>query len=74
MILYSIIPVDLVFSESWDRQNQPFLEMNYMGEKVQVTPLENNRYVIQRLISSSPKAYLNPRLQPGSVIDLTMNN
>jgi hypothetical protein len=72
MILYSIIPAELVFADSPDRPNQTFLEMDYRGEKVQVSPLENNRYIIQRLLSSSPKAYLDPNLQPGRVI--TMNN
>jgi hypothetical protein len=45
-----------------------YIEMEYLGEKVIVSPLTNNRYEIQRLISSSPQAYLNPEFQPGRII------
>ncbi|HPD01657.1 MAG TPA: YlzJ-like family protein, partial [Acetivibrio sp.] len=50
----------------WADQNN--LELNYLGEKVVVVPLSNNRYRIERVISTSPKAYLNPKLMPGSII------
>jgi hypothetical protein len=72
MILYSIIPAEVVF-ENFDKmsddnhQNEnKLIEMEYLGEKVQVTPLSNSKFVINRLISTSPKAYLNPKLQPGT--------
>jgi hypothetical protein len=68
MIFHSVIPLEIVMGNN-DTQNNNFIEMQYMGEMVQATPIENNRYVIARLISTSPKAYLNPKLQPGTVID-----
>ncbi len=69
MILYSIVPREIVFQNSGEENVGKYIEMDYMGEKVQVTPVGNNRYLINRIISTSPKAYLNPKLQPGQYIE-----
>lgn len=68
MILYSIIPQEVVFGGNTDSAARTMTEMDYMGERVQVSALTNNRFVIQRLISTKPQAYLNPNLQPGTII------
>ena len=68
MILYSIIPAEFVFENMEDSGIHEYLEMEYLGERVIVSPLDDNQFVIDRLISTSLKAYLNPRLQPGSII------
>ncbi len=69
MIMHSIIPNEIIFQQPDGPSGYDYREIEYMGEKVQVTPLSNNRYVIQRIISTSPKAFLNPALQPGTVIE-----
>lgn len=69
MIMHSIIPNEIIFQQPDGASGYDYREIEYMGEKVQVTPLSNNRYVIQRIISTSPKAFLNPALQPGTVIE-----
>ena len=71
MILYSIIPIDIVFSKNGPYEGKDMVEMEYMGQKIQASPLTDNQYVIVRLISTSPKAFLNPALQPGTVIRST---
>jgi len=68
MILYSVIPPEVVFSNNQDSYYNSFREIDYMGQKVQVAVLSNNEFVITRLISTFPSAYLNPKLQPGTVI------
>ena len=68
MILYSIIPDEIIFAGLFNGAESTWAEMDYMGEKVLVEPLENNQYRIQRLISTSPGAFLNPQLQPGNII------
>lgn len=72
MILYTIMPMGVIFGDSLSisegRRETDVLEMEYLGEKVQVAPLTNNEFVITRLISSSPQAFLNPNLQPGVVL------
>jgi len=64
MILYSIVPPEIVFGNfDWcENQKQNYIEVDYCGEKVVVMPLSNNRYMISRVISTSPKAFLNPKL------------
>ena len=69
MILYSIIPAEVVFNDS-NNENPVSKEINYLGEKVIAMPFENNQYKIQRIISTSPQAYLNPKLQPGAIFSL----
>jgi hypothetical protein len=68
VIIYSIIPYDIIFRD-YDKFNESkYIVMDYLGERVQVMPIANNEYVIQRLLSTWPKSYLNPRLQPGTII------
>ncbi|HEX9061611.1 MAG TPA: YlzJ-like family protein [Clostridia bacterium] len=71
MIIYSIIPNEVIFKEPEEKQNEGNLvEALYMGEKVIVAPYENNRYTIRRVISTSPKVYLDPNLQPGTIVNI----
>lgn len=69
MIHYSIIPPEYVFSTPLNEYQNKAIEIDYLGEKVEVIPLENNRYTINRIISTLPRAYLNPKLQPGTIIE-----
>ena len=69
MILYSVVPAEIVFGSNYDKDQYNFIEIEYEGEKVEVTPLSNNVYKINRVISTSPKAYLNPKLMPGNIIE-----
>lgn len=75
MILYSIIPPEVVFrnfdygpGNSDINSGRKSFITDYLNEKVEVMTLSNNQFVITRLISTSPKSYLNPKLQPGSII------
>lgn len=70
MILYSIIPVDLVFGSNNFAEGYNFVEVEYEGEKIEATPLQGSTYRVNRLISTSPKTYLNPKLMPGSIIEI----
>jgi len=72
MILYSIVPAEIVFGGA-NKVTCNYQEIEYLGEKVIVTPLSNNEYEIVRIISTSPKSYLDPRLQPGNRIKATWN-
>lgn len=72
MMLYSIVPLEIIFGEyNKDLESTDSIELSYLGEKVEVSPLTNDQYVIRRLISTSPKAFLNPMLQPGSILKKT---
>ena len=76
MILYTIVPDEAIFNydnsinNSTDAsRNTATMEIEYMGEKVEVYKNSNNKYVIGRILSTSLSAYLNPKLQPGSELD-----
>jgi hypothetical protein len=74
MIIYSIVPAEIIFQNSENiidasgNKNQ-YKEMEYLGHKIQVSKLTENTYTINRLISTSPQAFLDQRLQPGTIID-----
>ncbi len=69
MILYSIIPIESVFSKMDTNISNDIIEIEYEGEKVEVFLLSNNTYIVNRVISTSLKAYLNPKLMPGRIIE-----
>lgn len=69
VLIYSVIPIDIIMQKNDETsENATYVELEYMGEKIQAVPLQNNEYKINRLISTSPRAYLNPALQPGVII------
>lgn len=71
MILYTIVPDEIIFGEGYNNALENNLtEVEYLGEKLQVVQAVGNQYVIKRIISTSPKAFLNPRLQPGVIINI----
>jgi hypothetical protein len=72
MILYSVIPAEVVFNENSSKNEIQYFEMEYLNERVQVARM-NDQFVITRILSTSLKAYLNPGLQPGSIIRETKN-
>lgn len=73
MILYSIVPANIVFQGMEEKDGRRSREIEYMGERVIVTPSGENELVIDRIISTSPKAFLNPKLQPGTIIKCELN-
>ena len=68
MIFHSIVPLDIVFGNPDASGAVNYSEAEYMGEKVLVSRLVNNDYVIARLLSTRPAAYLDTKLQPGAVV------
>lgn len=70
MILYSIVPPEVVFEGAADPGSITYFEAEYMGEKVIVAQTADRRYEISRLMSTRPSSFLNPRFQPGSVVNI----
>lgn len=70
MILYSIIPSEIVFGgQNGDTVTKRF-EVDYNGQRVEVIVDSEGRYKINRIIGTSLSAYLDPKLQPGTGIFL----
>lgn len=67
MILYTIVPPEIVFGTGDEKQNRHFYEAEYLGQHVQVEMSAENEYRIMRVFSTQPEVYLDPRLQPGAI-------
>jgi len=67
MILYSIVPPEIVFKGT-EQTVTRFLEAEYRGEKVIVTETPDRKYEISRLLSTRPSAFLDPLFQPGRAV------
>ncbi|NLD47633.1 MAG: hypothetical protein GX660_10605 [Clostridiaceae bacterium] len=70
MILYTVVPHEIIFQNNDTNYSKDSIEIDYLDEKVVVMPVSNNSYRIERLISTSPKSYLNPGLMPGEIINI----
>lgn len=67
MILYTIVPYSVIYDSDTGKYSE-LLEIEYLGEKILVYSLQDNEYIINRILSTSPKAFLKPELQPGTII------
>ena len=66
MLLYTIVPIDVIFNN--EKQNDiQYKEIDYQGERVEVIQYEN-KLILNRLFSTDPKQYLNPDFRLGKVI------
>jgi hypothetical protein len=68
MILYSVVPSEIVFHGMNDAETIKYIEAGYRGERVQVMQAAGNCYTIMRLLSTNPSAFLDPELQPGKLV------
>lgn len=68
-ILWTAMPLDLVVDGLVEQGASP-LEMMVEGRLVQVLPDGDGTGVVERLISTNPQDYLDPRWQPGARISL----
>jgi hypothetical protein len=55
-----------------DKNEYKFTEIDYLGHKIIASHISGNRYVINRIITTQLKAYLDSRLQPGTVIHVDL--
>ncbi len=69
MILYSIVPPEIIFNGSEANAGIKYIEGEYRGEKVVVARMNDGSYTMSRLISTKPSSFLDPAFQPGSIVD-----
>jgi hypothetical protein len=67
-VIYSIIPLEIIFKDFEPHQHEELYEAIYQGETLQVAKAENGGYKIVRIISTSPDSFINPELQPGNIV------
>ena len=66
MVIYTPMSIEEVLKD-YDKVKE-FKEINYQGKKLQVEMLESGQYRIVRILSSSPQDFLDPKLQPGLIL------
>lgn len=70
MIFYSIIPLEFVMQEDSTSANTYITKIiNYNNCQVEVMQFSNGITKIRRIISTSLKDYLDPKLEPGTIIN-----
>ncbi|MET3207759.1 UNVERIFIED_CONTAM: hypothetical protein ABIC26_000695 [Paenibacillus sp. PvR008] len=68
MTLYTVMPMEMVWEGMW-KEAEAFAEVRVDGLLMQVQPLESRRGIIVRLLDCPLETYLNPRYEPGQVIE-----
>lgn len=68
MILYTIVPAEVVFQEFFNKTKPRYSVAEYRGEKVIVSLMQDNQYIITQLLSTCPSSFLNPAFQPGNQV------
>lgn len=71
MILYTIYDQNLIFKNGvFNEQHADvnYSEINVGGVMVQVSHTNNNEFRVERILSTNPADFLNPRFQPGSIL------
>lgn len=69
MVLWTIIPAELVFQEQNAVEQSPvYEEVDLAGKKVIVERCSPNQSKIIRLISTCPEDYMTAELQPGTML------
>ena len=68
-MMWTIMPPEMIW-EGIEEKPKGLLQLSWRGTPVLVEPLEFGRGKIVKLLSTDPKDFLRPELQPGSVVDL----
>lgn len=67
MILYTVVPPELLWEEEAERR---FVEVRVGGVLVLAEPQGGSTGRVERVLSTDPGHFLNPSLQPGSIVRL----
>ncbi|MFY0542726.1 YlzJ-like family protein [Brevibacillus sp. H7] len=68
MIIYSIVPMELIFQNHEQMEKQEIRELSFGEMTMLIEPTGAYEGKIIRLISPNPQDYLNPRYAPGQKI------
>jgi YlzJ-like protein len=71
MILYTMMPQDLVFPPEEQQQSSGQMMVNYKGIPVLAEQVDVGSYQIIRVMSTDPSHYLNTDCAPGTKISFS---
>lgn len=68
MLLYTIVPQEVIFEGMVKDDDTTYKQINYMGCEMIVKD-SGDKYIVERLLSTDPQDYLNEKFQPGAIIE-----
>ncbi|MBG9800119.1 YlzJ-like family protein [Brevibacillus laterosporus] len=68
MIIYSAMPMELIFANQEQVEKQQIQEIQMGGAVMLVEPINSYEGKIVRLISPNPHDYVNPAYTPGQTV------
>ena len=66
MILWTVMPLELVFSQ--EEIKNPYEQINYAGADVMVERISDTERRIVRILSTDPQDFLRDDIKPGVVL------
>lgn len=66
-MLYTVMPPDVIFPEE---QEASYRELELGGVQLEVEEISGGWGKITRVISTDPRAFLDPRFQPGVQVQI----
>ena len=71
LILYTVVDPELI----WKKEEiSGFMEITYKGVQLEVRRIDEEKVVINRILSTNLSDYLDIELQPGSIIAYTLQS
>ncbi|MDK2798522.1 MAG: YlzJ-like protein [Clostridiales bacterium] len=67
MIIHSIIPYEVIFSEQ-SENNKKTKYITYKEAILEVSPISAHGYKVNRVISTCLNSYLDSEIEPGAII------
>ncbi len=68
MILYSVVPAEIVFQHAEGTEETAYLEADFRGERV-IVAKTGDRYILEKLLSTCPRSFLDSAFQPGNTVE-----
>lgn len=66
-MIWSIMPEEIIIGNG--EKGAAMREIVYQNRRLLATPLPTGRMCIVRVLSSNPRDFMDPRFQPGNIID-----
>lgn len=71
-MLHTIIDPEWIWNQGTEIQQKK--EIEYEGIRLEVIPVDEKTVVVDRVISTDPKDFMNPGLQPGSQLEYILKS
>lgn len=74
MILHTIVDPQIIWGTGQFELNNDIQEISYKGVQLIARKIKENTYMVDRILSTDLKHFLDPDLQPGRIIEYTLQS